>query len=68
MTEGHWVDLGSGGGFPGLVIAILAARGGAGLTVTCVEIDQRKAAFLCHRGPRELGPGTRGACRADRGG
>ncbi len=23
---GHWVDIGSGGGFPGLVIAILAAE------------------------------------------
>lgn len=36
------VDLGSGGGFPGLVIAALAPR----LHVTLVEADARKAAFL----------------------
>lgn len=36
------VDLGSGGGFPGLVIAALAPH----LQVTLVEADARKAAFL----------------------
>jgi 16S rRNA (guanine527-N7)-methyltransferase len=41
-----WADLGAGGGFPGLVIAILAAEKQPGLTVTLVESDQRKAAFL----------------------
>lgn len=40
----HWVDLGSGAGLPGLVIAILA-RGTPG-RVTLVEADRRKAAFL----------------------
>ena len=41
----RWVDLGSGGGFPGLVVAAaLAARPGA--AVTLVESDSRKAAFL----------------------
>ncbi|MDF2617704.1 MAG: methyltransferase GidB [Xanthobacteraceae bacterium] len=41
----RWVDLGSGGGFPGLVIAaVLAERPGA--DVTLVESDSRKAAFL----------------------
>lgn len=53
------VDLGSGAGFPGLVLAIMAGddqRGGRegasstapshGLRVTLVESDQRKAAFL----------------------
>ncbi|MGU3495177.1 16S rRNA (guanine(527)-N(7))-methyltransferase RsmG [Xanthobacteraceae bacterium A53D] len=41
----RWVDLGSGGGFPGLVIAaVLAEREGA--SVTLVESDTRKAAFL----------------------
>jgi 16S rRNA (guanine527-N7)-methyltransferase len=40
-----WLDLGSGGGFPGLVIAILGAEA-AGLKVTLVESDQRKVAFL----------------------
>jgi 16S rRNA (guanine527-N7)-methyltransferase len=42
----HWVDLGSGGGFPGLVIAILAAEARPELRVTLVESDLRKAAFL----------------------
>ncbi|TMV83054.1 16S rRNA (guanine(527)-N(7))-methyltransferase RsmG [Thioclava sp. BHET1] len=42
----HWVDLGSGGGFPGLVIAILAAENRPGLRVTLVESDIRKATFL----------------------
>ncbi|MDQ0511176.1 16S rRNA (guanine(527)-N(7))-methyltransferase RsmG [Ancylobacter amanitiformis] len=41
----RWVDLGSGGGFPGLVVAaVLAERAGA--DVTLVESDTRKAAFL----------------------
>lgn len=41
----QWLDLGSGAGFPGLVIAIrLATIPGA--LVQLVESDQRKAAFL----------------------
>ncbi|MDX2483495.1 MAG: 16S rRNA (guanine(527)-N(7))-methyltransferase RsmG [Pseudodonghicola sp.] len=43
---GHWVDLGSGGGFPGLVIAILAKEIAPDLRVTLVESDQRKSVFL----------------------
>ena len=39
------VDLGSGGGFPGLVLAAHFAEAG-GPAVTLVESDQRKAAFL----------------------
>ncbi len=42
----HWADLGSGGGFPGLVVAILAADERPGLRVSLVESDRRKAAFL----------------------
>jgi len=42
----HWVDLGSGGGFPGLVIAILGMEAGSPARVTLVESDMRKAAFL----------------------
>jgi len=42
----HWVDLGTGGGFPGLVIAILASQEDPELRVTLVESDRRKAAFL----------------------
>ncbi|MCU0907345.1 MAG: 16S rRNA (guanine(527)-N(7))-methyltransferase RsmG [Rhodobacteraceae bacterium] len=41
---GLWADLGSGGGFPGLVIAALAAT--TDTRVALVESDQRKAAFL----------------------
>jgi 16S rRNA (guanine527-N7)-methyltransferase len=41
----RWLDLGSGGGFPGLVLAILLAERG-GTHVTLVESDARKAAFL----------------------
>lgn len=41
-----WVDLGSGGGFPGMVVAILAAELAPQMTVTLVESDQRKCAFL----------------------
>ncbi|MGO9391430.1 16S rRNA (guanine(527)-N(7))-methyltransferase RsmG [Rhodoblastus sp.] len=40
----NWVDLGSGGGFPGMVIAI--AAGNEQKTVHLVESDKRKAAFL----------------------
>lgn len=46
LVRGHWADLGSGGGFPGMVVAILAAEKAPALTVTCVESDQRKATFL----------------------
>jgi 16S rRNA (guanine527-N7)-methyltransferase len=39
------VDLGSGGGFPGMVLAVLRAERSKA-TVTLIESDQRKAAFL----------------------
>ena len=42
----NWVDLGSGGGFPGLVIAILMAEFRQDDQTTLIESDQRKAAFL----------------------
>ena len=45
-TKGHWVDLGSGGGFPGMVVAILSKGNGAKHSFTFVESDQRKCAFL----------------------
>lgn len=41
-TTTSWVDLGSGGGLPGLVVAISKPD----CSVTLVESDQRKAAFL----------------------
>lgn len=43
---GFWVDLGTGGGFPGLVVAILAVERRPELETTCVESDLRKATFL----------------------
>jgi 16S rRNA (guanine527-N7)-methyltransferase len=41
-----WLDIGSGGGFPGIVIAILAAERSPQTKVTLIESDQRKSAFL----------------------
>ncbi|NHB75664.1 16S rRNA (guanine(527)-N(7))-methyltransferase RsmG [Rhodobacter calidifons] len=41
-----WVDLGSGAGLPGLVVAIIARELRPGLRVTLVESDLRKATFL----------------------
>jgi 16S rRNA (guanine527-N7)-methyltransferase len=47
----RWLDLGSGAGFPGLVVAIVlpdlaAPAVGAPRRVTLIESDTRKAAFL----------------------
>lgn len=41
-----WVDLGSGGGFPGLIVAILAHELRPHLSVTMIESDKRKCTFL----------------------
>lgn len=41
-----WCDLGSGGGLPALVVAIMAKGAGADLLVGCIESDLRKATFL----------------------
>jgi 16S rRNA (guanine527-N7)-methyltransferase len=41
----NWIDLGSGGGFPGLVLAaVLASRSGSKMTM--VESNAKKCAFL----------------------
>lgn len=53
--QGHWVDLGSGGGFPALIVAILAQEQAPQLRLTCIESDRRKAAFLAIAA-RELRP------------
>lgn len=45
-TPCHWVDLGSGGGFPALVLSILALEYSPGDRFTLVESDLRKVAFL----------------------
>ena len=42
----HWADLGSGAGFPGLVVAVLLQAGSHATMVTLLESDQRKATFL----------------------
>lgn len=39
----HWIDLGSGAGFPGLVIALLMDKGGR---VDLIESNGKKCAFL----------------------
>jgi 16S rRNA (guanine527-N7)-methyltransferase len=41
----RWADLGSGAGFPGMVLAILL-KGRPGAVVHLIESDQRKASFL----------------------
>ena len=46
LESGHWADIGSGGGFPGMVCAILLAEKAPGIRLTLVESDQRKAEFL----------------------
>ncbi|MEM8631523.1 MAG: 16S rRNA (guanine(527)-N(7))-methyltransferase RsmG [Pseudomonadota bacterium] len=49
-----WCDLGSGGGLPGLVVAIMAKTYAPDFWVTLVESDQRKCVF-CRTVIRELG-------------
>jgi 16S rRNA (guanine527-N7)-methyltransferase len=44
-TAARWIDLGAGGGFPGMVIAC-ALAGEPGAQVHLVESVQKKAAFL----------------------
>ncbi|MEL7465589.1 MAG: 16S rRNA (guanine(527)-N(7))-methyltransferase RsmG [Pseudomonadota bacterium] len=45
-TARNWIDLGSGGGFPGLVLAVIFHEIAPKLEMTLVESDKRKAAFL----------------------
>ncbi len=45
-TQGKWLDMGSGGGFPGLVCAILAAEAAPLIDFHFIESDLRKCAFL----------------------
>ena len=47
LAEGatRWLDMGSGAGFPGLVVAILLAET-PGAVVHCVDSDRRRCAFL----------------------
>ena len=41
-----WLDAGSGGGMPGIVIAAIAKEYAPEMRITLVESDQRKATFL----------------------
>lgn len=41
-----WADLGSGGGFPGIILAILAKEKQPNAHFTLIESDQRKSTFL----------------------
>ena len=41
-----WVDIGSGGGFPGLVVAIMSLETAPDREMMMIESDVRKAAFL----------------------
>ena len=52
--SGDWLDIGSGGGFPGVVAAIMARETGSDRKFTLVDSDQRKCAFL-RTASRELG-------------
>ena len=49
--DGHLIDLGSGAGFPGLVLAVLLPTN---WQITLIESDQRKAIFL-RETARQLG-------------
>lgn len=53
-----WADLGAGGGFPGLVIAVMSLEKAPEREVVLVESDLRKSAFLSTVS-RELGLKTR---------
>ena len=45
-----WLDLGSGAGLPGLVVAIMSEASDAGIRFDLLDSDQRKAAFLREAG------------------
>lgn len=64
QTALRWVDLGSGGGLPGLIVASLGADR-IGFEMILVESDQRKAAFL-RTAAREMGLSDRIVIRAER--
>lgn len=50
----NWLDLGSGGGLPGIVVSIVAKERCPSLHMTLVESDKRKSVFL-KTAIRELG-------------
>ena len=60
----RWVDMGSGAGFPGLVIAIQLADV-PGAMVHLIESDQRKCAFLREAARATQAPATIHAARVE---
>lgn len=42
----NWCDIGTGGGFPGLILSILAKEKDPDRQTICIESDLRKATFL----------------------
>lgn len=50
----RWVDMGSGGGFPGLVVAAVLQDRGQPCEIVLVESDARKATFL-REASRQIG-------------
>ena len=46
IRRARWLDMGSGAGFPGIVIALITADTPNPIEMTLVESDRRKAAFL----------------------
>jgi len=60
----RWADLGSGGGFPGLVVAILLA-GRPGFEMHLVESDQRKCIFMREVARATEAPATIHNCRIE---
>ncbi|SFB04746.1 16S rRNA m(7)G-527 methyltransferase [Poseidonocella pacifica] len=43
-----WLDVGSGGGFPGIVLAVIAKHRSISVDFTLVDSDKRKCAFLTY--------------------
>lgn len=46
IKSGRWLDIGAGGGFPGLVLAIICQEKRPGIQFSLVESDIRKSVFL----------------------
>ncbi len=59
-----WLDLGSGGGFPGVVLAIFLKQS-VGSRIDLVESNSKKAAFLRTAIGQASAPGTVHAARID---
>lgn len=45
-VKAKWTDIGTGGGFPGMICAILGKEKDPEVSFSCIESDQRKCAFL----------------------